>query len=94
MFHADRLMNRFNVVIDRVVESGIYKHWSSLIMNPLKIKSQKIAIDQPLDGYYSFNLYHMQTAFYLLLMGLCLSVLCFGIEVLCDRVLSKRKQTV
>jgi hypothetical protein len=91
MFHADRLMKRPNVFIDPVVESGIYKHWSFLIMNHHKIKPQNMAIDHTLDGYYSFNLYHIQPAFYLLLMGLCLSVLCFVIEVLCDRVLSKRK---
>jgi len=80
MFHGDPLMRRVNEIIDRVVEAGIYNFWISLSTNMLKLKSRKIAIVHPLDGYYSFNLYHMQPAFYLLLMGLCLSVLCFLAE--------------
>jgi hypothetical protein len=80
MFHGDPLLRRFNEIIDRVVEAGIYNFWISLSTNMLKLKSRKIAIVHPLDGYYSFNLYHMQPAFYLLLMGLYLSVLCFLAE--------------
>jgi hypothetical protein len=59
MFHGDPLMRRVNEIIGRVVEAGLYKYWISLIMNRHKIKSQKIALVHPLDGYYSFNLYHM-----------------------------------
>jgi hypothetical protein len=91
MFHGDPLLRRGNEIIDRVVEAGLYNYWISLIMNHFKLKSQKIAIAYPLAGYYSFNLKHMQPAFYFLLMGFCLSVFCFEIEVLCNRVLSKRK---
>jgi len=60
-------------------------------MDEIKLHSRKIATVLPLDEYYSFNLYHMQTAFYLLLMGWCLSVLCFMYELFFNRVLSKRK---
>ena len=92
MLHADPLMRRVTHIIDRVVEAGIHKYWVSLCFNWLKIKSRKIAIVSSLDGYYSFNLYHLQPAFYLLLMGWCLSVLSFIVEVLYYRVLSKRKR--
>jgi hypothetical protein len=89
MFHGDPLMRRVNEIIDRVFEAGLYNHWISLEFNKLKIFHQKIAIVQPLDGYYSFKLYHMQTAFYFLLMGWCLSALCCMVEVLYNRLLNK-----
>jgi len=88
MFHGDPLLRRVNEIIDRLVEEGLYNYWISLTMDVLKLKSRKIAIVHPLDGYYSFNLYHMQPAFYLLLMGCCVSALCFMVEVLYNSVLS------
>jgi len=90
MFHGDPLLRRVNEIIDRLVEAGIYNYWISLTMDNIKLKSRKIAIVHTLDGYYSFNLYHMQPAFYLLLMGWCLSALCFMVELLHNCVLSKR----
>jgi len=91
MFHGDPLMRRFKEIIDRMVEAGLYNYWISLNVNIRKIFSRKIAIVHPPDGYYSFNLYHMQPAFYILLMGLGISAVCFMIELLYSRVLSKRK---
>jgi len=92
MSHGDPLMRRVNEIIDRVVEAGIYNYWYSLHMNVYKIISHKISLVQPLDRYYSFNLYHMQPAFYLLLMGWCLSALSFMVELLCNHVLGKIKR--
>jgi hypothetical protein len=91
MLQGDPLMRRINEIIDRVVEAGIYNFWISLLMNNYKIKSRKISHVHRIDGYYSYNLYHMQPAFYLLLMGWCLSALCFMGELLYNRVSSKRK---
>jgi hypothetical protein len=90
MFHGDPLLRRVTEIIDRVVEAGIYNYWISLILNEYKLFYRKIAIFHPLDGYYSFNLYHMQPVFSLLLMGWCLSALCFVVEMFYNRVLSKR----
>jgi hypothetical protein len=90
MFHGDPLLRQVNEIIDRVVAAGIYNNWISLHMYVRKVKSRKIAIVHPLDGYYNLNLYHMQPAFYLLLMGWCLSALCLMVELLYNRVLSKR----
>jgi hypothetical protein len=73
MFHGDPLMRRVNDIIDRVVEADLYKFWVSFEINWRKIVIEKIGIIHPLDGYYSFKLYHIQTVFYLLLMGWCLS---------------------
>jgi hypothetical protein len=89
MLQGDPLMRRVTEIVDRVVEAGIYNYWISLRMHWLKLLAQKIAIVDPLDGYYSFNLYHMQPAFYLLLMGWCVSTLCFLVEIFYNRVLSK-----
>jgi hypothetical protein len=89
MFHGDPLMRRVNDIIDRVVEAGLYNYWISLAFNLRKIKYHKISIVDLLVDYYSFNLYHLQTVFYLLLMGWCLSAFCFIFEVLYNRVLSK-----
>jgi hypothetical protein len=86
MFHGDPLMRRFTEIIDRVVEGGLYNYWISLTMDRNILYSRKKAIVHSLDRYYSFNLYHMQPDFYLLLMGWCLSALCFIIELLYNRV--------
>ena len=89
MFLGDPLMRRVNEVIDHVVEAGLYKHWISLEYNSYSLLLRKIAIVQPFDEYYSFNLIHMQTAFYLLMTGWYLGALSLMIEVLYNRVLSK-----
>jgi hypothetical protein len=91
MFHGDPLMRRVTEVIDRVVAAGLYNYWITMRKHWLKLFSRKIAIVHPLDGYYSFNLYHVQPAFYILFMGWCLSTLFFLVEVLHNCVLSKRK---
>jgi hypothetical protein len=90
MFHGDPLMKRVSEIIDRVIEAGLYNHWISLFMDLLKVYSQKISIVCPLDGYYSFNLNHMQPAFYLILMGWGLSFFCFVVELLYNRVLKRK----
>jgi hypothetical protein len=91
MLHGDPLMKRVTEIIDRAVEAGLCNLWTSEYINSIKLYSHKISLVHPLDGYYRFNLYHMQPAFYLLLIGWCLSALCFIVEFLYNRLLSKRK---
>jgi hypothetical protein len=91
MFLGDPLIRRVNEIIGRVVEAGLYNFWISRYFHRIKLYAQKIAIVQPLDEFYSFNLYHMQPAFYLLLMGWCLSALCFIVEVMYNSLLNKTK---
>jgi hypothetical protein len=91
MVHGDPLLRRVSEIIDRVVEAGLYNFLISLKLNEAKLQTRKIGLVHPLDGYYSFKMYHMQTAFYLLLMGWCISSLCFMIEILYNRFISKRK---
>jgi hypothetical protein len=89
MSHGDPLMSRVSAIIDRVVEAGLYNYWVSTLINARQMLSRKIALAHPLDEYYSFNLYHMQPAFCLLLMGWCLSAICFIVESLFNLVLNK-----
>jgi hypothetical protein len=91
MFHGDPLVKRVTEIVDRVVEAGLYNFWISLSLDKVAILSGKKALVHPLDGYYSFNMDHLQPAFYLLLMGWCVSVICFVIELLYNYVLSKTK---
>jgi len=90
MLHGDPLIGRVTEIIDRVVAAGIFNYWNSLRMYTSKLSSLNITIFHPLDGYYSFKMHHMQPAFYFLLMGLCLSLLCFLVEIFYNRLLSKR----
>jgi hypothetical protein len=92
MFYGDPLLKRISEIIDHVVEAGIYYFWISFHMHKINIYARKIGIVHPLDGYYSFNLYHVQPAFYLLLMGCCLSAICFIVELLYNSVLSNKKR--
>jgi hypothetical protein len=81
MFYGEPLLKRINDILGRVVEAGLYNCWISRFANVFKIAYPHIAIVNPLDEYCSFSIYHLQPAFYLLLMGLCLSVFCFVIEL-------------
>jgi hypothetical protein len=92
MLHGDPLLRRVNEIICRVVEAGIYNYWLSLLIYTLNLQYMKIGIVQLIDEYYSFNFHHMLPAFYLLLMGWCLSALCFMFEVLYNRVLKKQRK--
>ena len=91
LFHGDPLMRRVTEIVDRVLESGLHIFWKSEILHGSKLNSRKIGIFQPFGEYFIFNLYHMQPAFYLLLMGLFLSAICFIFEFLYSRFLSKSK---
>jgi len=90
MLYGDPMLRRVTEIIVRVFESGIYNYWISLELYLFQLRSRKIGIVIPFEGYYSFNLYHMQSAFYLLLMGWCLSAISFVVELLYHHVISKR----
>ena len=99
MLQGDPLMRRVTKIVDHVVEAGLFTFWISKAMHEYKAKARKISLVHPLDGYYSFNLYYMQPAFYLLLIGWCLNTVCFRfqfffffmVELFNNHVLNKRK---
>ena len=89
IFRRDPLLRQASEIIGSVLEAGLYNYWISGLMHSFKLGSHKIAIVHQFDEYYSFNLYHMQPAFSLLLLGWFLSAICFMFEVLYNRVLGK-----
>jgi hypothetical protein len=91
MLYNDPLLKRVNEIFDRVVEAGLYNYWISQVVNDQGIRRQQLAAVNVLDDYYSFSLYHMQPAFYMFMMGLCLSVFCFVVELFSYRLLNKRR---
>ena len=84
-------MRRVIEIIDRVVEAGIYNYWISQYLHNFKVETREISLVHPLGGYQSFNLYYMQPAFYPLLIGWCLSAVCFMFKFLYNRVVRKKK---
>ena len=66
MMKGDPLMIRVNEIIDRVVHAGFCNYRISRYKHRVKLLSRKITNVHPLDGYYSFNVHHMQPAFFLL----------------------------
>jgi hypothetical protein len=91
MFYGEPILKQINDIFRRLSEAGLYTFWFSEMVNRYKLTVPTIAIVNPLDEYYSFNLYHMQPAFYLLLISLGVSVFCFVIELFCYRLSNKRR---
>jgi len=88
MLYGDPLLRRVSEIIDRVVEAGFYNFWISRFQHNRKVIYHIQHTVHRLDGYYSLNLHHMRPVFYLLLIGWCLSSLCFIFELLYIRLLS------
>jgi hypothetical protein len=89
MSPGDPVLERVTEIFDRFFETGPYNSWISKFMRLIKVVSSKVATGQPVEGYYSFNLYHMQPAFFLSLMGWCLSAFSCMLEVLYNCLLIK-----
>jgi len=90
MFYGDPLMRRVNEIIARFFEAGLYDFWITINSEKGKLLAWKKANFLPPKAYYSFNLYHMQPAFYIFFIGCFLSAHCFIIELLYNCVLNKR----
>ena len=75
-------------VLGHIAEGGIFMHIKKRSFDKLKIESK---LDVPTfdDTYYAINISHLQTAFYLLMLGYVLSVACFVTEIIWHRYKSK-----
>jgi hypothetical protein len=64
-----------------IVEGGIFMHIKKRSFEKLKVESK---FDVPIfdDTYYSINISHLQTAFYLLMLGFVLAVACLVTEIM------------
>jgi hypothetical protein len=82
-----------NDVIDRIVEGGIFMHIKKNLFEKEEIQVE-FNIHTSDDEYFIFGVSHLLTAFYLLMLGYVLAVVCFVIEILWHRYRSKgHKQT-
>jgi hypothetical protein len=92
MMHVgDPLLERIDEIIQRVVQAGLFMQWKKLHLNMIKIRAGKLHSYSLLDDYSNFTMEHMQPAFYLLLMGLCISTLIFLLELAHHRALGFRR---
>jgi hypothetical protein len=82
------LLEFINNVIIHIVEGGIFMHIIDRILNEEKIDS-KFVFPTPADTYCAISITHLQTAFYLLMLGYVLAVVCFVSEIMWHRYRSK-----
>jgi hypothetical protein len=83
-----RLLELINGVMVRVVEGGIFKQIKKRNFDKHKIKS-RINSPTSIDVYSAINISHLQTVFYILMVGYVLALVCFVIEVIWHRYRSK-----
>jgi hypothetical protein len=75
-------------VLGHIVEGGIFMHIKELFIEKLRMESN-FDIPTFADTYYAISMTHLQTAFYLLLLGYLLAVACFVTEIMWHRYRSK-----
>ena len=77
-----------NDVISHILEGGIFMHIRERLLNKEKTVL-KLDIPTFSDTYYAINIRHVQTAFYLLMLGYAVAVACFVAEIMWHRYRSK-----
>ena len=77
-----------NDVISRIVEGGIFMHIKKWGFEKEKIQTE-FNFPTSDDTYSAYGVIHLQTAFYLLMLGYVLAVVCFVTEILWHRYRSK-----
>ncbi|PNF42172.1 hypothetical protein B7P43_G08335 [Cryptotermes secundus] len=82
------LLRRINEVIRKMVESGMMVKWSNDFLYTSRIHSRSVQADdykkeEEWDSeYFVFTLFHLQTAFYILLIGYVLSTSTVFLELI------------
>jgi hypothetical protein len=84
------LLGRIDEIIQRVVEAGLFMQWKKSYIDKNKIRSGTLHSYSLLDDYYSFTLEHMQPAFFMLLIGVCISTVTFLLEIANHRIMHLR----
>jgi hypothetical protein len=81
------LLELINDIIEHIFESGIVTHIKKRDFHKEKIGSNwdAFVVD---DIYTAFGVKHLQTAFYFLMLGCVLALVCFVIEIMWYRYLS------
>jgi len=74
------LLDRINDIIFHVVEAGVFGEWVKMTDHMQMVKEKAFFPGGLSDEYYKLSLEHLQSAFYLLLFGHCLSFVIFVTE--------------
>ena len=79
-------------VIGHIVEGGIFLHIKKFT-DQIKLESM---YDSPTldNSYFDISISHLQTAFYLLILGYVLALVCFVTEIMWHRYMSKVLDTL
>jgi hypothetical protein len=80
-----------NDVLNHIVEGGIVMHIKKKHFEKAKIQTQFNSANSD-DNYFVSGVSHLQTAFYLLMLGYVLAVACFVTEIMWHRYGSKRRE--
>lgn len=81
MTKGNPLFQRVNEIVGRIVESGIFNQWTKELFNSLKLKKGVISLRTLQDEYYNLNLEHVQSAFWVLCVGLALGSAVFVVQL-------------
>jgi hypothetical protein len=73
-----------NDVISQIVEGGIFMHIKKREFQKV-VKEREINFITSDDNYFVFGVSHLQTAFFLLMLGYVLAVACFVTEIMWQR---------
>lgn len=76
------LLDRINDIILHVVGGGIFGEWVKMTHHMRMLKTEASIPHGLSDEYYELSLEHLQSAFFLLQSGYCLSFLTFVIEAI------------
>ena len=88
VYRGNPLLELINDIIDRMVESGIVSQLKKRGFPKEKILSMPDAFAFD-DTYTALSVTHLQTAFYLLMLGYVLAVVCFVTEIMLHRYKTK-----
>jgi hypothetical protein len=84
------LLEHINDVIDHVVEAGLPMQWKRRVLETVKLSSNTSFTYTLADTYVNISATHLQSAFYMLLLGYVLALLSFILEVIWYNVMSER----
>jgi hypothetical protein len=76
------LLEHINDVIDRIVEAGLFMYWRKSYFTLRRIITKTLGSDTLADTYHNINIRHVQSAFYLLLLGHALALISLFVEII------------
>jgi hypothetical protein len=89
--NGKNFLELINDVIVRLVEGGIFTHIQKRYFDKQEIQSKFNSLTFP-DTYAAINISHLQTVFYILLLGYVLAFASFVTEIMWHRCRAKRRE--